>query len=349
MKKLIKILMILIIYVILVLCVLAGVGVIKIKFINFNKKSADEYINNGLHLEDEELNKSSGKIDNFYYNQLDDTAKIIYDRILKEEKNLRSGTAQIEFKNHEFDNVLNKKNGMEILSGEYQNAVDSLRNDHVELFYIDFTKMSLKVTTTKTNSKLTYEVYLDKESGVKNYFRDNINSKQEVEAMFTEIKAIKETILPQITGTNYQKIYKLHNWLIDNIEYDQSNESENNRNIYGSLIEQKAVCEGYAKAFKYLLDELNIPCIIVAGYANNSAGNLERHMWNYVLINDIWYSVDVTWDDPIIINGGDLPDEHRYKYFCQGDNINKDHYIEKTITEGCQEYEFPELYKKENS
>ncbi len=71
-------------------------------------------------------------------------------------------------------------------------------------------------------------------------------------------------------------------------------------------------------------------------------------MWNYVLINDIWYAVDVTWDDPIIINGqGDLTNENRYKYFCQGDNINQNHFINTTITKNSQEYEYPELYHKQ--
>ena len=70
-------------------------------------------------------------------------------------------------------------------------------------------------------------------------------------------------------------------------------------------------------------------------------------MWNYVKINNVWYSVDVTWDDPILLNDGTLTDEYRYKYFCQGDNINSNHYLTHTITDDGQEYELPELYHKE--
>ena len=42
-------------------------------------------------------------------------------------------------------------------------------------------------------------------------------------------------------------------------------------------------------------------------------------MWNYIKLNNIWYAVDVTWDDPIIIGGnGKLTNELRYSYFLKG-------------------------------
>ena len=57
----------------------------------------------------------------------------------------------------------------------------------------------------------------------------------------------------------------------------------------------KVVCEGYAKAFKYLCDlsdfDKDISCYLVDGYTG------ERHMWNVVSINGINYLVDVTFCD----------------------------------------------------
>ena len=95
------------------------------------------------------------------------------------------------------------------------------------------------------------------------------------------------------------------------------------------------------------MDKLDIPCILVSGEAVNSEGKRENHMWNYVKINEIWYAVDVTWDDPIILNNGELNKENRYKYFCQGDNIDSNHFISNKITTNGQEFEYPELYHKE--
>ena len=61
------------------------------------------------------------------------------------------------------------------------------------------------------------------------------------------------------------------------------------------------VCEGYARAFKVLCDQKNIPCMLVVGFAKNSAGDSgESHMWNEVQMEDgKWYAVDVTWNDPV--------------------------------------------------
>lgn len=61
------------------------------------------------------------------------------------------------------------------------------------------------------------------------------------------------------------------------------------------------VCEGYARAFKVLCDELEIPCVLVDGDARNDCYEKPGgHMWNYVQLDDGWYAVDVTWNDPYI-------------------------------------------------
>lgn len=53
------------------------------------------------------------------------------------------------------------------------------------------------------------------------------------------------------------------------------------------------VCEGYSRAFKTLCDACGISCVITDGMGDGSS-----HMWNYVSINEKWYGVDVTWNDP---------------------------------------------------
>jgi|GEM_PF-2476448 len=53
------------------------------------------------------------------------------------------------------------------------------------------------------------------------------------------------------------------------------------------------VCEGYARAFKLICDEMDIPCILVSGLGEGG-----DHMWNYVQMEDgYWYAIDVTWND----------------------------------------------------
>lgn len=345
MKKFLTIVLSLILYALVVLIILDKTNTVDVKIIK-KEKSDDEYINNGLILSNENLSQSNGKEDKFYYNQLDNIAKIIYDKLIENKENLKSGTEQIEFTKNEFDNLLRKSDGLNILSNEYQNAVDALRYDDVEFYYVDFSKMILKTITYTRGRDVSYKVYLACNENEENYLDESI-TKDDINIQIEELEKKADEILQGAQGSNYQKIQYIHNWLIDNIKYDVTYSKPNTRNIYGALISEDVVCEGYAKSFKYLLDKLDIPCILVSGEAINSEEKRENHMWNYVKINEIWYAVDVTWDDPIILNNGELSKESRYKYFCQGDNINVNHFISAQITANGQEFEYPELYHKE--
>ncbi len=60
--------------------------------------------------------------------------------------------------------------------------------------------------------------------------------------------------------------------------------------MYGALVEQKSVCEGYTMAYSYMLDKLGIP-----NY--NCETKCGKHVWNIVKLYGKYYHVDVTWDD----------------------------------------------------
>ena len=78
MKKILYFLLMLILSFTLAFLIAIKLNLIHIEFINPIKKNADDYINNGLKLDDENLSNSNGTEDRFYYNQLSDIAKIIY-------------------------------------------------------------------------------------------------------------------------------------------------------------------------------------------------------------------------------------------------------------------------------
>lgn len=61
---------------------------------------------------------------------------------------------------------------------------------------------------------------------------------------------------------------------------------------YGALVEGKAVCEGYSRAFQMLCNGVGIECVNIVGESEG-----ELHMWNAVELDDKYYYVDVTWDD----------------------------------------------------
>ena len=60
------------------------------------------------------------------------------------------------------------------------------------------------------------------------------------------------------------------------------------------MINGEAVCSGYTESFKTFMDMLGIENYTISGKAGN-----EQHIWNVVKLDNDWYQVDVTWDDPV--------------------------------------------------
>lgn len=250
----------------------------------------------------------------YYYNQLDYTARVIYSALERNINNLKSENFNIDF-SKTFNNLLNQKNGQKSLNKSFQSAIDAFTYDHPELFYLDVTKMSLIIESTTFATKTTYNTYIAPKDN--NYLKYNFSSNDQLETAISQVESLKNTIVNNVNGSDYNKALIVHDTLVDLMKYDETYSRSNTHNIYGALVEKQAVCEGYAKAFKYILDSLDIPCILVSGTGNNSSGQTEAHMWNYVLLNNNWYAVDVTWDDPIIV-GGFIKNTIKHDYFCKG-------------------------------
>lgn len=278
----------------------------------------------------------------FYYQQLSEPAKKIYVTIENNIENLKNGEDNIPLPTSLNEVAKSNEKGKELVATEFQNAWDAFITDRSEFFYLDSSKVCLVTKITTKGSNTNYEFYIGKGENT-NYFIDEFNTKEEVEQAVQKIENAKNDILKNATGSNYDKILYIHDFIIENTEYDTLS-APNTSNIYGCLVNNDAICEGYARTFKYLLDELNIPCILVSGTAIDENGNSERHAWNYVYIKNNWYAVDTTWDDPIIIGNGKITDSIKYKYFLKGKNtIDNDHTTIGQVTKDGFQFIYPEL------
>jgi len=287
-------------------------------------------------------NENFNKEEKYYYQQLEQYSKIIYDALDANKENMKTGTYQINF-GEQFSNLLEKENGQEILEDYYQTAIEAYQYDNPDVFYIEYTKLYLYTQTKKSLFKTTYNVFMN--SGDKaNYLKEAFSSKEIIDNSLEEIQKIKAYFVQNIKYNDYENIKAVHDYLVESIEYDETLSQENIYNLYGALINKKSVCEGYAESFKYLMDALQIPCIIVTGEATNSEGKTESHAWNYVQLYGVWYAIDCTWDDPIIIGPQIFSNLYRYKYFLKGENeFSKTHSPDGQFTKEGIVFDLPKI------
>lgn len=286
---------------------------------------------------------SNGK---YFYEQLNENQKILYNGLQENKENMKSGNYSIQF-GDKFTDTLSQENGSEILGDDYQTAVEAYTQDNVDLFYLDVSKLYLNIETNKKTFKTTYNVYISPKEG-KTYFGNGFSSELQVQNAFEIIEQKKNNLMAKLTRNTYKDIKLIHDFLVDNVEYDENYESSGTYTIYGALVDNKCVCEGYARAFKYLADSAGIDCVLMQGTATNSDNITERHAWNAVYLEENWYYIDVTWDDPIVIGNGILLASSNYKYFLKGSSFfEKDHNLEKKLSTGGKIFSFPTMSYKD--
>ena len=288
-----------------------------------------------------EVDNSNITINKYFYNQLEEQAQTIYKAFETNKENMKTGTYKIEL-GSSFSSLLKQNNGQELLGKYYQSAIEAYTYDNPDVFYLSPNKMYLNIETTTKGKNVTYHVYIDN-GKEENYWIHEFSSKEQVQEALKQIEEKKNIILQNKTESVYDNIKMVHDYLIENVEYDTSISKDNIYNIYGALVKGEAVCEGYARSFKYMMDAMGIPCTLVIGKGNNREGQIENHAWNYVQMGEVWYAVDVTWDDPVTTTGWVSPSS-KYRYFLKGTrDMVKDHTPSGQFTNGGKMFYYPTL------
>lgn len=199
----------------------------------------------------------------YTYNQLPDSLKIVYDKIL---------TAA---ENYEKDVYFNTPVPLDTLTKVYNTvlweemSVRYLNENEFHYSGNPVTRMQLSYSYTKAQTE------------------------QMNKAVEQRAQQIIGGITPDMSTVDILRYF--HDTIIENCTYDLSTEFCGT--AYGALVEGRALCQGYSYAFGYLCNLVGIENTYVTGYAG------EEHMWNMVKINGRWYHVDVTWDDPTMSGG----------------------------------------------
>lgn len=179
-------------------------------------------------------------------------------------------------------NDINYISNNQILLSEINNFVPVYNSfQNIDTEFDSLGKVTITITHNYTNSQI-----------------EIIESK--VDDIYNEL--IKDNM------TDNEKIKSIHDYIINTTKYD-TDRSDNKITkyhsdiAYGALIEHYAICGGYADSMKLFLDKLNIP---------NYKISSENHIWNLVKLDNKWYHLDLTWDDPVTSTGEDVLE---YDYF----------------------------------
>lgn len=228
----------------------------------------------------------------YFYSQLDADAKEVYSHLLQNRDALRSGTP-----------VSISKSGMDHASASRYmqssaTAVKALNRDHPEIFWLD----DWRTEASGMGSDYTFTLGFNfgdswaSPYGSRSVAADESAMNSQVAALAAQARAAG--------SSRYDQLASVHDWLTHNNLYNSY--AAGLRSPIGDSTPWEAisaldtslspVCEGYARAFKLVCDELDIPCVLACG---------GDHMWNCVQMEDGgWYAVDVTYDDPVVSYNG---------------------------------------------
>ena len=164
----------------------------------------------------------------------------------------------------------------------------------------------------------TYNSYNKIYVNINNFGRINLSVKniyntEDISNISAKVDEIYNSLIND-GMSDEEKIKTIHDYIINNTVYDEARAEEVRNNYladnihssntaYGPLFTGKAICGGYTDTMALFLDKMGIQNIKVSS---------SNHIWNAVYLNGEWKHLDLTWDDPVVVNG---PETLTYNYF----------------------------------
>ncbi len=95
--------------------------------------------------------------------------------------------------------------------------------------------------------------------------------------------------------TEIEKIRRIYDFICTNTSYDYENLNDDSYKLkytaYAAIHDHTAVCQGYAALFYRMALTAGLEARVFSGI-----GGGDKHAWNAVKVNDLYYLLDSTWD-----------------------------------------------------
>lgn len=256
-------------------------------------------------------------IGDYGYQSLSEMQQTLYDRISRDLETFENNTTEggyIQYIMGDGTKVyvpfLTQYNDLDLNMEDASQVWMAFGADHPGLFWLE----------NECDISSTHLAPLVRES----YWGDDASAKQKREDMKEKIadEVKKYLDVAGYYSLTYDKVREMDERIISNVDFAyQPDGSTSEVADWAYTIEgvfdgehHAVVSEGYAKAFSFLLNILDIPNVYVTGKVTKN-GQVEPHAWNCVSFDngETYYYMDLTWDD---MGANDSRTGNSYLYFA---------------------------------
>lgn len=161
------------------------------------------------------------------------------------------------------------------------------------------------------------------------------NAAQEREVTKRVEKLLREL---KPTGTDYEKLTTVYDWICDNVVYDYEHLPDpdylTQYTAYGALIDGTSVCQGFSLLLYRLALEVGIDCRLITGIGITPEES-GAHSWNILKLDGKYYNADATWDINYAEN-----DDYVY-YLINEADFGVDHIRDEEFTTSAFQSAYP--------
>lgn len=172
--------------------------------------------------------------------------------------------------------------------GAFESVADPSRGEWMN-YTSECASNDYTFTMTATGTYNFRFYVMDKTAGI-NYLRVNFNisvSDDKYPSVDSIVKSAVAECKSRTDGSEYAKALWLHDWLLDQLEYDKTLKWSS---AESALTRGLGTCQSYESAYAKLLT--------AAGIENSETRDTyDGHTWNAVKLDGQWYQTDCTWDD----------------------------------------------------
>lgn len=281
-------------------------------------KEKDITNKNDDNLEEEKICQSEIKTNNEKNNKEIELKEIVEQDKKNNDENVKKKEKETKNINNN-DNINNKeenKNDEINLNNENENIQkDKREKDNNIIIFEDEKNNDMKEDDEIITSHINEEILekLDRNKLIEIVKKAPNRLKSKLNDLIIYLKKVTNKM------NEFEKAYIIFYWLHENIEYDivglKTGKAEH-RPVEIYTI-GKCVCMGYSILFEFIGDQLGLKVYYITGVALNTdyEDKYERHAWNVLEVNKIYYIIDSTWG-----SGYATDDKYTKKlkefYFC---------------------------------